>query len=80
MKIPSKNESNRFFKKPSTNVKAKPTSFPVDTYLHNNYSLSAHDYEKHSNWVESEYSDDIIRHVAGSTVYSIKKKFIALYA
>jgi len=60
-------------KKPSTNERQNQ-QIPVDTYLHNNYSLSAHDYGKHSNWVESEYSDDIIRHVAGSTVYSIKKK------
>lgn len=61
--------------KSKTSIPAKKCSFPVEMYLHNHFSLLDHDYTQ-SNWLQSEYLEDIVRHTAGFIVHSIKKKSI----
>lgn len=42
--------------------------------LHSSFNILEDDYSKKDKWVESEYLDDIIKHIAGFIVYSLKKK------
>lgn len=53
---------------------SKMSSFPINEFLHSNYSVLEHDYSKKDAWIDSEYLDEVIKHTAGAVVHSIRKK------
>lgn len=60
-------------RKKKSNKLTKSQSFPVKDFLHSNYAILEHDYSTTENWVQSEYQEHIINHVAGAVVSSIKR-------
>lgn len=61
-------------KREETPCKVKFTSTQVNDFLQNNkYHIFEHNYNKSEGWYSSEYSEEIIKHTAGSIVHILKR-------
>jgi len=53
---------------------SKLSFFPLNEFLHSNYSALEHDYSKKDAWIDSEYLNEVIKHTTGAVIHSIRKK------